>query len=123
MRPYRAARIRVDLIKIKMNDIEPTDLEIAISSADATKNRTTAVLLAEYRKVHRALVRLDHIHQHDMNHPGYRPDWLRDALAGNRCRVPSDVEIAEGYEMLASESQREAAETADEKPDGQAENA
>ena len=106
-----------------MNDIEPTDLEIALSSADTTKDKITAVLAAEYRKVHSALVRLDHIYRHDMNHPGYRPDWLRDAIAGSRCqRVPSDVEIAEGYSALASESQREAAESADEKPDGQAEN-
>ena len=102
-----------------------------------------------------------HIELHDMDHPGFRPDWLRDAMSGNRCqRSPSDVEIAEGYSVLAAaikeiagqrlchemdkderetacyetgfeevvklargaflKSQRKAAGTADEKPDGQA---
>lgn len=35
----------------------------------------------ERDKIHAALVKLDGIYRHDLNHPAHRPDWLRDALS------------------------------------------
>jgi hypothetical protein len=36
---------------------------------------------SERNKIHAALVKLDGIYHHDLDHPAHRPDWLRDALS------------------------------------------
>ncbi len=116
-----------DIVNFLNQSEEPTDLQIALRSADTGEDgdaghwpTVAAVLAAEYRKVHSALVRLDGVCRHEFGNHGFRPDWLREAIAGEH---QWEREHVMDVGRPTSESQREAAGTADEKPDGQAENA
>jgi len=49
--------------------------------ADADSHR------AQVKTLHEALTRLDGIYRHDLDHPGFRPEWLRDALSSHNAEV------------------------------------
>ena len=51
-------------------------------------------LALEYRKVHAALVRLDGIYRHDLDNPGFRPGWMREALSPQNAKgdAPGAIE-------------------------------